>query len=365
MKMDLIDSYIYDLKSNLDQLSLAQIRRVITLLHSARLDNQQVFILGNGGSASTASHFVCDLGKNTRRADWPNFRVFGLTDNMPIFSAYANDEGYENVFALQLASYVRSNDIVIGISTSGNSPNVINAIELAREMGAKTVGLTGFDGGRLRSLVDFEIHVNSDCIEYVEDIHLMLEHLICKALRDFGQNMSMIEHQNGIEDLNLLYSLGRELSMEVPLSNLLHRILQLSLDNIGAVSGCILTLGENGEINEAAMAYAGEIHSYSTSYLEDTLQRGLAGWVVKNQRPALVASTLEDSRWLQRSWDSQNGSARSAVSVPIMNTDRVLGVLTLVHSQADKFTHHDLVLLAAVAVCASMITAKTRGNLGK
>lgn len=120
--------YISDLQITLNHLDIDMIDQVISLLHNARLHNNQIFIMGNGGSASTASHFVCDLGKNTRRRGWPNYRVMGLTDNMAIFSALANDEGYETVFAQQLTSFVQPGDIVIGISASGNSANVINAI---------------------------------------------------------------------------------------------------------------------------------------------------------------------------------------------------------------------------------------------
>ena len=181
--MNLIRQYVTDLQSTLDHLPVHAIDEVIELLRAARLAGQQVFILGNGGSASTASHFACDLGKNTRSDDLPHFRVMALTDNMASFSAYANDEGYENVFVQQLVSFVQPEDVVIGISTSGNSPNVLRAIELGNRVGAKTVGLTGFDGGQLGSIVDYHIHVHSDCIEQVEDIHLVLEHLICTVLR--------------------------------------------------------------------------------------------------------------------------------------------------------------------------------------
>jgi D-sedoheptulose 7-phosphate isomerase len=181
--MDSILRYITELKWTLDLLPLEKIDQVISILHDARLNNRQVFTMGNGGSASTASHFVCDLAKNTRKKGWPPFRVLGLADNMAILSAYANDEGFENVFAQQLANLVRSDDIVIGISTSGNSLNVIKAIELANERNAITIGFTGFDGGRLANIVDVNLHVPSDNIEQVEDIHLMLEHLICNVLR--------------------------------------------------------------------------------------------------------------------------------------------------------------------------------------
>jgi D-sedoheptulose 7-phosphate isomerase len=181
--MDPIRNYITALQQTLERLPLSPINQVIEAMHEARLKNRQVFIMGNGGSASTASHFVCDLSKNTRKNGWPHFRVIGLTDNMALFSAYANDEGYENVFAQQLAALLQPGDIVIGISTSGNSPNVLRAIELANAMNAPTVGFTGFDGGQLASMVGLNVHVDSDCIEQVEDIHLMLEHLICTVLR--------------------------------------------------------------------------------------------------------------------------------------------------------------------------------------
>jgi D-sedoheptulose 7-phosphate isomerase len=191
--MEFVVDYIDELKVTLDQLSEKVIEQVLDSLHDARLDNRQVFILGNGGSASTASHFVCDLGKNTRIQGTPNFRVMGLTDNMALFSALANDEGYENVFAQQLGNYLQPDDVVIGISTSGNSPNVVNAIQFANSLGAKTIGFTGFSSGELGRLVDIDLHVPSHSIEHVEDIHLVLEHLITKALREKAMEMMMEE----------------------------------------------------------------------------------------------------------------------------------------------------------------------------
>jgi D-sedoheptulose 7-phosphate isomerase len=190
--MNIIQNYIDELKMTLDGLPRDRIQQVIEILHEARLDHQQVFIMGNGGSASTASHFVCDLGKNTRVKGVPNFRVMGLTDNMALFSALANDDGYENVFADQLASHVRPGDIVIGISTSGNSTNVINAIRLANSVEAKTIGFTGFNSGRLGSMVQVDLHVPSDSIEHVEDVHLMLEHLITRSLREHAMALVSI-----------------------------------------------------------------------------------------------------------------------------------------------------------------------------
>jgi D-sedoheptulose 7-phosphate isomerase len=182
--MNQLSTYISALQATMSQLSIERIARVVEILRDARLNGRQVFIMGNGGSASTATHFVCDLAKNTRQAGLPHFRVIGLTDNMAIFSAYANDEGYERVFEAQLDNLINRDDIVIGISASGNSKNVLNAMNLARERNAVTVGFTGFDGGGLKPLVDVNVHVESHVIEHVEDIHLMLEHMIVKTLKE-------------------------------------------------------------------------------------------------------------------------------------------------------------------------------------
>jgi D-sedoheptulose 7-phosphate isomerase len=201
--MNQIAIYIDVLQQTLDRLQKDLIAHVIDLLHQARMNGNQVFIMGNGGSASTASHFVCDLAKNTRKDGLPHYRVIGLTDNMEIFSAYANDEGYDNVFAQQLANLINPNDVVIGISASGNSPNVLNGILEAKKSNAVTIAFTGFDGGQLGTMVDVNIHVDSNIIEHVEDIHLVLEHIIVKTIKEqtyskLNLNKSEVEYSANI-----------------------------------------------------------------------------------------------------------------------------------------------------------------------
>lgn len=176
-------SYVQEIQTTLGQLPWDEIHQIIDILRDACLEGRQVLTLGNGGSAATASHFACDLGKGTRMPGGNRFRVVALTDNMVTFSAYANDCGYEHVFSQQLASLMQPGDVVIGISGSGNSANVINAMQAAREGGATTIGFVGFDGGRLKDVVDFCLHIENNCMEQVEDVHLVLEHLICSALR--------------------------------------------------------------------------------------------------------------------------------------------------------------------------------------
>ena len=162
--MDYIQNYISVLQQTIHQFPRELIADVVDVLQNARLQGSHVFIMGNGGSASTASHFVCDLAKNTRYEGLPPFKVIGLSDNMAIFSAYANDEGYENVFSQQLSNLIQPRDVVIAISASGNSKNVLCAIEEAQKHDAITIGFTGFDGGRLGQMVNINLHVKSDII---------------------------------------------------------------------------------------------------------------------------------------------------------------------------------------------------------
>ena len=165
------------------RLPLAEIDQLVDLLHEARLAGRQVFLLGNGGSAATASHFACDLAKNTIADGIPPFRAISLTDNAALMTAWANDTAYDNLFWGQLQCLLQPGDVVIGISGSGNSPNVLRAAEMSRAAGATTVGITGFAGGRLKDLVDLAIVVPCNCMEQVEDLHLIIEHAIVTALR--------------------------------------------------------------------------------------------------------------------------------------------------------------------------------------
>ncbi len=197
--MEQIQQYIFDLQKTMDGLPRQKIADTIEVLQQARMRGSQVFIMGNGGSASTATHFVCDLAKNTRQPGIPPYRVMGLTDNMAVFSAYSNDDGYENVFSLQLTDLLQPGDVVIAISASGNSKNVVNGIREAMKHEVTTIGFTGYDGGLLGQMVDINVHVKSDVIEHVEDIHLMLEHIIICAIKE--RNRQAIQTPSEVESL--------------------------------------------------------------------------------------------------------------------------------------------------------------------
>lgn len=179
-----IDAYLTELQQTVAALPSELIEQIIDILLDCARTSNKVFICGNGGSASTASHFACDLAKNTIVLGAPSFRVIALTDNMALMTAWANDTSYDNVFAAQLNPLVEAGDVVIGISCSGNSGNVLNAMAVARHHGAVTIGFTGDKGGQLKNMVDVCIQVSSPRIEQQEDVHLILEHCICAAIRD-------------------------------------------------------------------------------------------------------------------------------------------------------------------------------------
>ena len=169
--------YLASCFSSLDHEALA---RFVNLLWAAREAGNAVFFIGNGGSAATASHFANDISIGTRTGDEKPFRAISLTDNIAVMTALANDEGYDRMFVDQLKVQMRDGDSLVAISASGNSPNVIAAVEYAQSRSATIVGLTGFDGGRLKELSDISLHVQTAKGEYgpVEDIHMIFDHLV-------------------------------------------------------------------------------------------------------------------------------------------------------------------------------------------
>ena len=168
----------------LSALDLAAVGRAAALIIAAYDTERTVFICGNGGSASTASHMAADLGKNTVAPGRPRLRVLSLNDNMAWFSALGNDLGYDNVFVEQIENLLQPGDLLIAISASGNSPNVVRAAEFARAHGGKVLALVGFTGGRLLALADVAVHLQSSDYGPVEDGHLILNHIFTAALRE-------------------------------------------------------------------------------------------------------------------------------------------------------------------------------------
>jgi D-sedoheptulose 7-phosphate isomerase len=179
----LAQTYLRDLRTMLEKVDAAAVAAAVGLLARAHDDHRTIFICGNGGSAATASHMACDLAKNTCAPDRRRLRVIGLCDNVAWLSALANDRGYESVFVEQMSNLLEPHDVLIAISASGDSPNVVRAAEFARSHGARVVGLTGFGGGKLKTLSDVCVVLDSNCYGLVEDGHLAINHIFTEALR--------------------------------------------------------------------------------------------------------------------------------------------------------------------------------------
>ncbi|MBX5489786.1 MAG: SIS domain-containing protein [Chloroflexi bacterium] len=175
--------YLGELGAVLRSVPPEPLEAALDALLEARATGRRVYVMGNGGSAAIASQFVCNLVKTAQVAGYEPLRAFALTDNTPSLTAWANDTAYDQIFARQIHALVEPGDVVIAISSSGNSPNIVAGLQAAQAIGARTIGLLGFDGGRALSLVEIAIHVPFDNYGLVEDTHMAIGHALTRALR--------------------------------------------------------------------------------------------------------------------------------------------------------------------------------------
>ena len=188
-----ISQYLEDVKKIADTISKEDINKAIEILNEARLKNKKIFVIGNGGSASTATHFACDLNKYTSVPEKTRFRVISLEDNVPLVTALVNDEGWDSVYHYQLENLMDDGDYLIAVSVHGGSgkdhaamwsQNLLRASKYVQQRGGKVIGLVGFDGGALRILADACITVPINSTPHVEGFHLILTHMICSIIRE-------------------------------------------------------------------------------------------------------------------------------------------------------------------------------------
>ena len=175
--------YLLQLQSVIDRLDTDVVDRLVEAIWSGYLRSRTVFLFGNGGSAALASHLACDLGKGTINGHRKRLRAVCLSDNVPMMTAWANDLNYQEVYAEQLKNLIEPGDMAVAISGSGNSMNVVRGLEVAREAGATTMVLTGYDGGRVKSVADICLIGPSDNMQHIEDAHLCVAHAIFTSVR--------------------------------------------------------------------------------------------------------------------------------------------------------------------------------------
>jgi len=185
-----ITQYFSEVNAMVEAISLPHLHAVLKLLEQAYQNGHRIFIMGNGGSAATASHFALDLAKNTIMPGVPRLKAISLTDHVPLITAWSNDTAYEHIFAEQLANLIEPGDVAIGISASGNSLNVINALQLAKTSAAYTIGILGARGGKIKDMVDAYILAPGQNIEQEEDAHMILAHVVTRHMREVVRSYS-------------------------------------------------------------------------------------------------------------------------------------------------------------------------------
>jgi len=194
MPTDMIDSYLTELETVVRSISRDQIRAAVDLLYEAWRARRTVFIIGNGGSAATASHMMNDLNKSIVVEGMARLRSIALTDNIPLMTAVGNDLDYTQIFVEPLRNFLEPGDILIAISTSGNSPNILRAVEYAQGQGAKVIGFCGEPGGKLAAMADLKVSIPAGRIGQQEDGHMILDHVISAALRERIEECSPGRH---------------------------------------------------------------------------------------------------------------------------------------------------------------------------
>jgi len=182
--IDFPEIYKTDLLRSIETIDLDKVREAIGILARAREEGRQIFVCGNGGSASTASHFVCDMVKGASFGRSRRFRIMALTDSLPTLTAYSNDVSYECVFAEQLKNFAQPGDVVMAFSGSGNSPNVLRAVEYGNSIGCRTIAMTGREGGQLGRLAELNIQVSHPHMGHIEDGHMVAMHMIVYYFMD-------------------------------------------------------------------------------------------------------------------------------------------------------------------------------------
>jgi D-sedoheptulose 7-phosphate isomerase len=176
--------YKADVLQAIETIDLEKVGQAIEILVQARDQDRRVFVCGNGGSASTASHFVCDMVKGASFRRDKRFRIMALTDSLPTITAYANDVSYDCVFVEQLKNFAEPGDVVMAISGSGNSPNVLQAIEYANSIGCRTIALSGRNGGKLGPMAQLNLQASHPHMGRIEDVHMIVMHMICYYFMD-------------------------------------------------------------------------------------------------------------------------------------------------------------------------------------
>lgn len=258
-----IMSYLSTVESILKEIDPERLEEIIDTIYTAYSQDRQIFIMGNGGGAATSMHFTCDLNKTAIVPGRRRMRAMSLSDNTSLVTAWANDTNYTNIFGEQLVNFAREKDLVIGFTASGMSVNIVNAIALANELGCETVAFVGFDGGTVGAIADHVLHIQSNSYQHIEDVHLLLCHVITNALQDRARADTELA-TTGLGDevqerVRRIYYARQQLAAEPSPERRLRMIPDQVRRTIG-FDRALLFVGENGHLRLTAAYGFGDAH---------------------------------------------------------------------------------------------------------
>lgn len=330
---NLILKYLSSVEEILKGIKSDDLERAIDVIYEAWRNDKQVFLVGNGGGAATAMHFACDLNKTAIVPGKKRMRARSLSDNVALLTAWANDTHYTNVFGEQLINFAQPGDLVIGFTASGMSPNIVNAIALANEMGCATIAFVGFDGGTASAIAHHVLHIPSNSYQHIEDVHLLICHAITSAVQDRARHdMEMGAGLSG-DDLNDrlrgIYYVRKALAAEKELDRRIQMIPQLAARTIGF---------------DGAMLYA--VH-------EDGLVQMVGGHHVAQTPPFAVDDDVFEAEAIrQRRAVIGEGGASGLMSyavAPVMADDHVIALIAGGYTNGRRVSGSDLQLLQIFA----------------
>lgn len=253
---NLILQYVASVEEILKGISSEGLERAIDVVYDAWRNDKQVFIIGNGGGAATAMHFACDLNKTAIVPGRKRMRARSLSDNVALLTAWANDTHYTNIFGEQLINFAQPGDLVIGFTASGMSPNIVNAVALANEMGCTTIAFVGFDGGTASAIAHHVLHIPSSSYQHIEDVHLLLCHAITSAVQERARHDPDLGPALSGDDLNDrlrgIYYVRKALTAEKLLENRIKMIPELVARTIGFDAAVLYHVGDDGLVVTAA-----------------------------------------------------------------------------------------------------------------
>lgn len=339
---NLILQYLSSIEGILKGIRSDDLEKVIDVVYDAWMQDRQVFLVGNGGGAATAMHFACDLNKTAMVPGKKRMRARSLSDNVSLLTAWANDTHYTNVFGEQLINFAQPGDLVIGFTASGMSPNIVNAIALANEMGCTTVAFVGFDGGTASAIAHHVLHIPSSSYQHIEDVHLLICHAITSALHDRARHDPELGSGTSGDDLNDrlrgIYYVRKALAGEKSLDRRIKMIPELAARTIGFDAAVLYAVHDDGLVQMTSGHNVADVPSFA---VDDDLYEAEA---IREKR-AVVA-------------ESPGAGMNSYAVAPVATDERVVAVIAAGYRNGRRVSGSDLQLLQIFAF-------NLRGALGE